>query len=51
MKKIKIKKSENNPDKTRLIINTNDELSLGIILKKSELNLLKNDIENFLKEN
>ena len=48
MKKIEIKPSESSPDKIRLIINVEENISIGVLLEKSELNLIKNEIEEIL---
>jgi hypothetical protein len=50
MKKIDIQKSESLPPNYRVIINTEENLSIGILLSKAELNDLKTKIEEILDD-
>jgi len=50
MKKIELKSSDLSPGKFRLIINPTEDYSVGIIISKSELNLIKNEIEEILEK-
>lgn len=49
MKKIQIASSETQPDKFRLILNINDEFSVGSILTKKELKVFYNELRQALE--
>ena len=50
MKKIEIVESEKERSKYRLIINPEENLSIGVILTKADLNNIKIKIEEILEE-
>ena len=42
--------NKNKPTQSKLIVNVNEDLSVGVTMKRAELNKLKHDIENVLRE-
>lgn len=48
--KASVVKSEMNPEKYRVVININDEYSVGIVLTRGELQTLSSDIRDVLED-
>jgi transcriptional/translational regulatory protein YebC/TACO1 len=50
MNKIDIIINKERPTQSRLIVNVNEDLSVGVIMKRQDLNKLKHEIENVLRK-